>query len=282
MRVLGMRFSGVLIFYSMVHMYRSGGLSTDLCPAIILSVLPTLVKLFTDTSNTFNSTVQERSIRIFSQLVSDDQELQKAALDGDAILQLANILTSGPKILVEEIKNEMEVDYTPKLPLWDQTEESILLAIASVTSLREENRRQALDSKILPRITAALSSPSTFVRAAACQCTRSLSRSVKNLRTSLVDSGVAIPLLKLLRDSDLSVQTAASATLCNIVLDFSPLKKIFIEHGGIESLVDMVVSSSDTTLRLNSLWALKNVLFQADSETKMRVISLLGFDVLKG
>jgi hypothetical protein len=157
---------------------------------------------------------------------------------------------------------------------------SVLYAISAVTSLREENRRQALDSKILPRIKAALSSPFEGVRAAACQVTRSLSRSVKNLRTSLVDSGIAVPLVKLLKDVNLSVQIAASATLCNIVLDFSPMKTIIIDNGGLELLVQLVVSSVDTSLRINALWALKNVLFEADSTIKARVISQLGFETV--
>lgn len=157
---------------------------------------------------------------------------------------------------------------------------SVLYAIAAVTSLREENRRQALDAKILPRIKAALSSPFVGVRAAACQVTRSLSRSVKNLRTCLVDSGIAVPLVKLLKDVNLSVQIAASATLCNIVLDFSPMKAIIIDNCGLELLVQLVVSSTDTSLRLNALWALKNVLFEADSVIKKRVISQLGFQTI--
>ncbi|KAG5459895.1 MAG: armadillo-type protein, partial [Olpidium bornovanus] len=104
-------------------------------------------------------------------------------------------------------------------------------------------------------------------------------RSVKSLRTSLVDAGIAIPLFNLLGDESIAVQTTASATLCNIVLDFSPMKKTVLENGGVERLVGLV-SSMDANLRLNSVWALKNLLFQADSEIKQTVMRQLKYSQL--
>ncbi len=136
-----------------------------------------------------------------------------------------------------------------------------------------------IDAKILPVIVSSLSHPSVSIRSAACNCTRSLSRSVKNLRTNLVDAGVAIPLFKLLSDESDQVKITASATLCNIVLDFSPMKKIVLENGGVEVLVSLM-NSMDLNLRLNVVWALKNLLYQADSEIKDRVMACLGWEGL--
>jgi hypothetical protein len=54
---------------------------------------------------------------------------------------------------------------------------------------------------------------------------RALSRSAKGLRTRLADAPVAGPLVELLRSATHPVvQAAAAAALCNLVLDFSPVK----------------------------------------------------------
>ena len=81
-------------------------------------------------------------------------------------------------------------------------------------------------------------------------------------------------------DEAIEVQTTASATLCNLVLDFSPMKKTVIEQGIVEKLVSLT-KSMDTGLRLNSVWALKNLLYQADSEIKATVMKQLTFENLE-
>lgn len=47
---------------------------------------------------------------------------------------------------------------------------------------------------------------------------------MKSLRASLVDADVATPLFRLVEDQNPSIQATASATICNLVLDFSPVK----------------------------------------------------------
>ena len=60
--------------------------------------------------------------------------------------------------------------------------------------------------------------------AAACQVARSLYRSVAALRSGLDDAAIVTPLLACMRSGHPDVQAAAAAALCNVVLDFSPLK----------------------------------------------------------
>ena len=52
-----------------------------------------------------------------------------------------------------------------------------------------------------------------------------------------------------------------------------------LESGGVEKLVKLL-SSMDNNLRLNSVWALKNLLFQADSEVKATVMNQVTYSRL--
>jgi Armadillo/beta-catenin-like repeat len=62
-------------------------------------------------------------------------------------------------------------------------------------------------------------------QAAAAECVRALSRSARGLRARLAEAPVAGPLVALLRGATHpEVQAAAAAALCNLVLEFSPVK----------------------------------------------------------
>jgi len=224
--------------------------------AILQKVLPTLIKLLHE-----SDPIREKAPLVISNLVAENEEYQKAACEGDAVGTLAYFVkdTAGP--------------VSTKL------KENSLLALSSICLSKEECRKQVIDTKILPFVVTALSHEDAGVREAACQCTRSLSRSATNLRTSLVDAGIAMPLFQLLSDPFIQVRKAACATLCNIVLEFSPMKKIVIENNGVEKLVEMT-QSMDPALRLNSIWALKNLLYQADSKTKELAMKILTYERL--
>jgi hypothetical protein len=61
---------------------------------------------------------------------------------------------------------------------------------------------------------------------AACKATRSLSRSVSVLRTSLIDHGVAQPVYELLMHPSVKVQIAATEVITNLVLELSPMRPV--------------------------------------------------------
>ena len=87
-----------------------------------------------------------------------------------------------------------------------------------------------MEANLLPHIVSSLKDPSIGVRAAACQCARALSRSANMLRTSLVDAGAADPLFDLLSDEEDLVKITATATVCNLLIDFSPMKEVHLHR----------------------------------------------------
>lgn len=231
---------------------------SDLTKDITVSVLPVLLRLLVES----NSSIKERAPFVLSYLVLDDEEMQKAAAEVDTISKLSALLNHHQTQLVSL-----------------RQKESVLFALAACCSIKEECRKQLIEAKVLPVLVKLLEHEDVSIRAASCTCMRSLSRSVKNLRTYLVDAGVALPLVRLLNDSSSQVQTTACATICNIVLDFSPMKKIVLENDGVEKLIELTNGSHDANLRLNAVWALKNLLFQADSAIKVRFYQFLVLNV---
>ncbi|KAK6360796.1 hypothetical protein TWF730_006918 [Orbilia blumenaviensis] len=127
---------------------------------------------------------------------------------------------------------------------------------------------------------------------AATNVIRSLSRSVNVLSTSLIDWHVSKPLFGLLSHPSIQVQIAATAALCNLVMEFSPLRKNLEEKGIVKALGDLVRFDSGNVcaydrhgnsigefdanreaLRLNAIWALKHLVLKQDETVILSCLS---------
>jgi hypothetical protein len=137
--------------------------------------------------------------------------------------------------------------------------EGVLRAIAALAPFKEEYRKSLIEQGVMPFIVESLkpypnrpSSKSTEktenitpmnnseissvtsifginpvpVLIAACAAVRHLSRSPSILRTTFVDNGVVMPIFNILNHPDVEVQIAATATVCNIVSEISPMREV--------------------------------------------------------
>uniref|UniRef100_A0A8C8FL29 Armadillo repeat-containing protein 8 n=1 Tax=Oncorhynchus tshawytscha TaxID=74940 RepID=A0A8C8FL29_ONCTS len=84
---------------------------------------------------------------------------------------------------------------------------------------------------------------------------------------------------KLLQNAPDEVLVMASSTLCNLLLEFSPSKEPILESGVVELLCSLTQSDSPA-LRVNGIWALMNMAFQADQKVKGEIVRALGTEQL--
>src|SRR5690606_35116610 len=120
--------------------------------------------------------------------------------------------------------------------------------LAALAAFADENRKRVIDTGILPSVVTAMrpigetgplsKDPNPTIRRtveemyppqvliAACGLIRSLSRSISVLRTNLMDSHVGTPLFELLTHPNIDVRLAATTVVCNLVLDFGPMKGV--------------------------------------------------------
>ena len=103
------------------------------------------------------------------------------------------------------------------------------MAVAAISLFNDNIRSEVTDTLgLVPAIQVSLSHPHIGVRYAACQCVRSISRSVAVLRTNIVDSGIGLAAYRLFQkqDEDRQVTFAASSVVCNLVNECSPLRDV--------------------------------------------------------
>lgn len=92
------------------------------------------------------------------------------------------------------------------------------------------------------------------------------------LRTSLIDAGVATAVFNLMSDADLNVKTSATAAVCNLVLDFSPMRGPMLQSG-LLPLLGNLSQDENAELRLNAVWAIKHIVCAADVDIKANVLT---------
>ncbi|MCJ1288112.1 hypothetical protein MMC26_007467 [Xylographa opegraphella] len=312
---------------------REAGLALLLVP-LLVRMLASDYQLPMDTPPSYDNSVlhrpewliMEHAPTVLAMLVVDSIELQRAAVDAGAIKRLSQLLKQSFDPLPSALASSMW-NPTPRLPNGVdsatsssvsrlgvtgfspeayhvlQMRESVLSALASMATFKDEYRKAIIDNGVVPFVihslkphtkefanvfydtsatgekSGAMGNP-TPVLLAACGTARALSRSVSTLRTSLVDAGLAVPLYTLLKNSDIEVQVAATAVVCNLVLEFSPMREAIIEAGILKVLCEHA-HSLNTKLRLNSVWALKHLVHTASNALKMKCLEELGPGWLK-
>lgn len=189
-----------------------------------------------------------------ARLVQDDADLQRKAIDTNTIARCVEVVKAGDREQPSLDSKEQSAAniHAPLLGpvVARRMVEAGLTAIATLCTFHEPAKQKAISLGILPLINHSLQSPAYATRTAACQVARVLSRSIAILRTTLVDSGVAKNVVGLLRAEEQvyatnggyekdakrrtsttsTVLSAATATICNLICEFSPMQTV---SGGI-------------------------------------------------
>ncbi|KAL2825480.1 armadillo-type protein [Aspergillus cavernicola] len=255
--------------------------------------------------------IKEEAPGVLATLVIDDPELQKHAAEGDAIKRLSQLLKETYNPVNESARSMWHADgkqttvgsdtqpvecrlgppgYSPLHCHIMRYRENILKALAALVPFKDEYRKAVCENGVVPYIIDSLkpcppdppAEPSnprntatdgnpTPTLLAACGAARMLTRSVSVLRTSLIDAGVSTPLFVLIRYPDIEVQIAATSVICNLALDFSPMKEAIISAEILPILCEHA-HSSNTKLRIESLWALKHVAYNTTNDVKTKII----------
>ncbi|PVD37988.1 hypothetical protein C0Q70_00591 [Pomacea canaliculata] len=256
----------------LTYLYRGGAIPpTD--RLVSHKALPTLVRMCKK-DRTLEENVE--GAETLSYLIEMDPELQKIASISDHII----------KALAEYLKytdiQQLDSSQTQKKDVdWSNAlKQAAFQAFASLGANDEDIRKRVIETEhLIEHIITGMNSDNPKVQIAATRCLHSLSRSVQQLRTTFQDHAVWRPLLKLMQSDSDQVLTIASSTLCNLLLEFSPSKEAILECGAIKILVDLT-AKPDPALRLNGVWGLMNLTFQAELKTKAEIIETLGSEQL--
>lgn len=242
----------------LTNMHRAGAIPAQENRSLLIKILATAVRMCKWDKAL---TVRAEAAETLAFLIEEDTELQRTAAISDHLIKtLTGFL----------VKNGLD-DSSYAL-----MRESAFKALASVGANDEEIRKKIIDIECtMDHVVSGLEDANTNVKLAAVKCLHSLSRSVQQLRTSFQDTAVWKPIMKLLQDASDNMLTVASSALCNLLLEFSPSKEPILEAGAV-NLLSNLTRRQETALRLNGVWALMNMAYQADDLTKNKILEALG------
>ncbi|KAK2879558.1 hypothetical protein FQN49_000751 [Arthroderma sp. PD_2] len=264
--------------------------------------------------------VKEEAPAVLASLVMESRELQRYAVESGAIKKLSQMLKESFGPASEDGTPMWSATKRPAASLFQSTDsdkslgppgftrqalskliyrEAILRALASLALFTDEYRKAICDHGVVPHIIDSMKpwSPEstilgnktciielegnpTPVVLAACAAARSLTRSVSVLRTSLIDAGIAAPICALVKSNDIEIQIAATSVMCNLALDFSPMKDALLEDNMIPILCGNS-HSPNSSLRIESLWSLKHISYNVPNKMKKDILEDLGIEWIK-
>ncbi|XP_039279175.1 armadillo repeat-containing protein 8 [Nilaparvata lugens] len=253
----------------MTYLHRAGAVSSD-DPKILFKTLPILVVLCKKDRPCSERIVAAETLAYLTEV---DTELQRlASISNHLIPTLADLLHYQP----ENNNNNNVVLHD--IQIQQDMKQAAFRAFASLGANDEDIRKKIIETdNLMGHIVSGLQDPSARVRLAAVRCLHSLSRSVQQLRTTFQDHSVWKPLMHLLQGASDDILSVASSTLCNLLLDFSPSKEPILESGAVDLLCNLT-RRPDPALRLNGIWALMNMAFQAEQKIKSQILNTLGTD----
>ncbi|XP_032879441.1 armadillo repeat-containing protein 8 [Amblyraja radiata] len=257
----------------LTYMCRAGAIRTD-DNSIVLKTLPCLVRMCSK-----ERLLEERveGAETLAYLIEPDVELQRIASITDHLIAMLADYFKYPSS-VSAITDIKRLDHDLKHA--HELRQAAFKLYASLGANDEDIRKKIIETEnMMDRIVTGLAESSIKVRLAAVRCLHSLSRSVQQLRTSFQDHTVWKPLMKLLQNAPDEVLVVASSTLCNLLLEFSPSKEPILESGAVELLCNLT-QSENPALRVNGIWALMNMAFQADQKIKTDILRGLSTEQL--
>ncbi|KAK3083010.1 hypothetical protein FSP39_011619, partial [Pinctada imbricata] len=248
---------------------------------ILMKTLPTLIRMCKK-DRTLGENVE--GAETLAYLIEEDAELQQVASISDHIIKtLADYLRYTD---VQQINSRLS---QRKVVNWsNELKQAAFRAFASLGANDEEIRKRIIETEnLMEHIVTALSSTDIKVQVGAARCLHSLSRSVQQLRTTFHDHAVWKPLMNLMSKESEELLAVTSSTLCNLLLEFSPGKEVgiqprqktILELGAISILVKLACKT-EVSMRLNGIWGLMNMAFQADINVKTQIIEAIGTEQL--